>query len=445
MKNDLIDRDIFIMLDESVKGKSPTIVITLGSMDNDMVRHEFYTEQFKTSPDNQAIYNAILEALKRLWGSLDEVKRRQSQVLMLISDGAKYMLTAGKKLKAIFRELIHVTCVTHGLSLVCQEVAKQHPRVVKFISLMKRVMCNSPKRKEAYKKATGNEVCMSLIDDLFDLEPVETANRVNVSLEELLSDANHEYWEHLLTDSGASTLWSAVWGKIIRAGDNLFLLAGQEGEDLDSDPNRILPPHPVNTRFGTFIVAVCYYHHYLTRALNFISILESNATKEQTKMIKEIKQLLLESDKLKDEIDHIFDVLKLLPVFICATEKEYMKVTECEQILDRAHRYLQDGAKLEATGPNAGKYLSATKALEKFEAVRNKNTGLTLLFHLAKTHKIYDYSPTSSCRIERKFSILEKVLGSRRIFKEKTFSKFASSTLFLKNVETEKNKLKQKV
>jgi len=77
---------------------------------------------------------------------------KHDKVLLLVSDGAAYMIKAAKALKILFVRLVHITCLAHALHLVCEVVRFQYPVVNSFVSTVKKIFKKSPKRMQMFKE-----------------------------------------------------------------------------------------------------------------------------------------------------------------------------------------------------------------------------------------------------------------------------------------------------
>lgn len=74
------------------------------------------------------------------------------KVLLFVSDAAPYMIRAGKNLKAFYRNMIHVTCLAHGLHRLCEKVRECFDDVNKLISWARKIFLKSPARISLYKE-----------------------------------------------------------------------------------------------------------------------------------------------------------------------------------------------------------------------------------------------------------------------------------------------------
>jgi hypothetical protein len=72
------------------------------------------------------------EEFKVLWPT-----EAHEKVLILYSDAAAYLLRAATALKVFYSNLIHFTCLAHGLRYFAEEVKARFPQVNKLISMTK--------------------------------------------------------------------------------------------------------------------------------------------------------------------------------------------------------------------------------------------------------------------------------------------------------------------
>lgn len=62
------------------------------------------------------------------------------RVLILLSDGAAYMKKCGTQMKVLYKKMIHVICVVHGLQRICVEAMNIFEKVKKWLYLLKEVI-----------------------------------------------------------------------------------------------------------------------------------------------------------------------------------------------------------------------------------------------------------------------------------------------------------------
>ena len=99
----------------------------------------------KTNSTTIAQFFAISIAL--LWpdGILFE------KVLLLVTDAASYMKRAATTLQVLYPNMIHLTCLCHGLHRIAEEIRINFPNVDKLISNVKKVFLKAPSRKEVFQ------------------------------------------------------------------------------------------------------------------------------------------------------------------------------------------------------------------------------------------------------------------------------------------------------
>jgi len=74
-----------------------------------------------------------------------------SRVKILLSDAAPYMVKCGRTLQVFYPLLVHITCVAHALSLVCEKAPEIFKDVNRLIASMKLCFVKSPNRRALYR------------------------------------------------------------------------------------------------------------------------------------------------------------------------------------------------------------------------------------------------------------------------------------------------------
>lgn len=75
----------------------------------------------------------------------------QDKILLFISDAAPYMIKTGGALKIFYSNMIHITCVAHGLNRVAEKVRDIFPGINKLVNNGKKMFLKAPHRITAYK------------------------------------------------------------------------------------------------------------------------------------------------------------------------------------------------------------------------------------------------------------------------------------------------------
>lgn len=78
------------------------------------------------------------------------------KVRLLLTDGVAYMIKSGSNLKVFYPNLIHLTCLAHGLSLVSETVRNASEDVDHLIANGKKVFLKAPSRVEIYRETLGS-------------------------------------------------------------------------------------------------------------------------------------------------------------------------------------------------------------------------------------------------------------------------------------------------
>jgi len=98
--------------------------------------------------NNSSIAVVFDNAMNMLWP--DKVEREN--VLLFVSDAAPYMIKGAKALQLLYPKMIHVTCLTHALHRVAEDVCGSYPEVDKLIANRKKIFIKSPLSVQKFKE-----------------------------------------------------------------------------------------------------------------------------------------------------------------------------------------------------------------------------------------------------------------------------------------------------
>ena len=73
-----------------------------------------------------------------------------NKVLLLLTDGAAYMLKAGSALQTLYPRMIHFTCLAHALHRLAKEVRTNDRDLDRFIAAIKAIFTKWPSRIRAF-------------------------------------------------------------------------------------------------------------------------------------------------------------------------------------------------------------------------------------------------------------------------------------------------------
>ncbi|KRX35235.1 hypothetical protein T05_7684 [Trichinella murrelli] len=77
---------------------------------------------------------------------------RYENVLLFVTDAAPYMKKAAGALKVLFPNMLHLTCLAHGLHRIAEHIRCLFPDVDRLISNMKKVFLKAPSRVQLFKE-----------------------------------------------------------------------------------------------------------------------------------------------------------------------------------------------------------------------------------------------------------------------------------------------------
>lgn len=122
--------------------------VVIGTMDYDQPSKVYLlTSECLEKVNHSTIAQLFTTSLSILW---PEGIKHES-VLLFVSDAAPYMTKAGKALKVLFPEMVHLKCLAHALHRVAEEVRSLFPDVDQLISNGKKIFLKSPSRIQIFK------------------------------------------------------------------------------------------------------------------------------------------------------------------------------------------------------------------------------------------------------------------------------------------------------
>lgn len=150
IRNELKNEYIYVSVDETTDDAGRQIAnVIVGALRNDNIgTQHLISSKLLEATNNVTITNTVASALDELWGANHN---NHDKVLLLLTDGVGYMLKAGRNLKSIFPNLLHTTCLAHGLNRVAELVRTLYPNVNALISNVKKTFLKSPKRIQKFK------------------------------------------------------------------------------------------------------------------------------------------------------------------------------------------------------------------------------------------------------------------------------------------------------
>jgi len=146
---------IYFIVDETIDNCGRYIAhLLIGSLCEDNVSKSYLISSKQLEKTNNlTITRFIQDGLSEFF--LPEHVPSQ-KILLLLSDATPYMIKAGQNLKIFYENLIHVTCLAHGLNRVAEEITKQFPLINDLIKNVKKIFLKAPLRVQFYKEQLPN-------------------------------------------------------------------------------------------------------------------------------------------------------------------------------------------------------------------------------------------------------------------------------------------------
>jgi hypothetical protein len=150
IRNEIGESKIWVSIDETTDtcGRYVANVI-VGALNESKAEKSFLLTCEQLEKTNSTTIAQLFSAALDL---LLNGEQQYDRVLLLVSDGASYMLKAGRALHVQYPKMIHVTCVAHGLHRVAEEIRAKFVDVDHVISNVKKVFLKAPYRIQAFKE-----------------------------------------------------------------------------------------------------------------------------------------------------------------------------------------------------------------------------------------------------------------------------------------------------
>ncbi|KAL3080176.1 hypothetical protein niasHS_013848 [Heterodera schachtii] len=98
--------------------------------------------------DHQTVARFVDEGLADLLST----GAKKNRLLFMVTDGAEYMKKAARNLRVFYPNMVHFTCLAHGLHRIAEEIRNQFKDVDELISSTKMVFRKAPSRVAFYRK-----------------------------------------------------------------------------------------------------------------------------------------------------------------------------------------------------------------------------------------------------------------------------------------------------
>ena len=143
----LKDNYYYIIIDETTDARGYNMCSVLIGVLNCEKFHD--VDMISLKKIETTNYSTICQLINKC---ISDFNLDNDKFLLLLSDAATYMVKAGKYLEPFFPNMIHVTCLAHGVNRVGEKVRELFPEVNKLINNGKKVFLKAPRRVEVYRE-----------------------------------------------------------------------------------------------------------------------------------------------------------------------------------------------------------------------------------------------------------------------------------------------------
>ncbi|KAJ4449438.1 hypothetical protein ANN_00837 [Periplaneta americana] len=150
IREEISDNNIWVSVDETSDSMHRSVAnVVVGILNPQSPGKRFLlTSELLERVNHKTISSLFEKSMSLLWP--DGIKR--GNVLLLVTDGASYMIKAAKEIQQLYPKLTHVTCLAHCLHRVAEKIRSCFSHVDCFISYMKKIFLKSPSRTRIFKE-----------------------------------------------------------------------------------------------------------------------------------------------------------------------------------------------------------------------------------------------------------------------------------------------------
>lgn len=145
------DKNFYIVVDESTDACGRYIAhLMIGALQEDKATNPYLIASKQLDKTNNMTITRFIQQSLSSFFLPNPVP--DEKFLVLLSDAAPYMVKVGQNLRIFYPNMIHVTCLLHGINRVAETVRTEYPLVNKLISNVKKVFLKAPLRVQLYKE-----------------------------------------------------------------------------------------------------------------------------------------------------------------------------------------------------------------------------------------------------------------------------------------------------
>lgn len=147
------ENDVYLIMDETTDIEERKIVnVLVGCLDGKPNKAMLVNQEVVIAANAMEIGKVFNKSLNILFPGKDFYEK----VKLVITDAAPYMVMCFRQQReSLFPNLIHITCIVHGLHRVAEEIRQNNNEFNNFIAQMKALLLKSPLRQNKFKQATN--------------------------------------------------------------------------------------------------------------------------------------------------------------------------------------------------------------------------------------------------------------------------------------------------
>ena len=155
LQTNMKESQIYLILDETTDRNHRMVLnVMVGKLSSDNASEPYLLDTIflKSACNHSTVSQGLIQSLCTLYGNEIDYQK----IGLIVTDAAPYMIKAVSNFINCFAEkCIHLTCVVHGLHLVCDCVRQQYEQVNLYISKVKKVLVKANQRRALFVEKTG--------------------------------------------------------------------------------------------------------------------------------------------------------------------------------------------------------------------------------------------------------------------------------------------------
>jgi hypothetical protein len=151
IKKEIGNNNIWVQVDETTDSMGRYVGnVVVGIMSREVIWKSYLVNcvDLQGPANTKKIVQLIDDSIDLLFVGTEKRKR----LLLLITDGANYMRSAGKTIHQLYPHYIHITCMAHLINRVVESIRCESKLANDLISSMKRLFTKCPQRIKIYKE-----------------------------------------------------------------------------------------------------------------------------------------------------------------------------------------------------------------------------------------------------------------------------------------------------